>query len=138
MKLQEKVTTKLDQMNQYLNELENLLPERDEYLENLEARRACEKTIELAIERVIDVLSVIIAEKRFGVPSSEENLIQIAQKRRVLSLPLAKKIQAMKGFRNILVHKYGEVDDEQAYTYLSEERHDFAVFEKEIEKFLKK
>ena len=138
MKFNDKIIAKLDQMKQYLTELGGILPDTvDEYMESLKIRRACEKTIELAIETVIDVISGVIAEKRLGVPSSEESIIQIAQKNKMLSIALAKKIQEMKGFRNVLVHKYGEVDDERVYTYLSEELEDFEVFEREIVKFLK-
>ncbi|HLD33199.1 MAG TPA: DUF86 domain-containing protein [Candidatus Nanoarchaeia archaeon] len=138
MKLNDKIAVKLNLIKQYLGELEDLLPHTvEEYKESLKVRRACEKTIELAIENVIDVLSVIIANKRIGTPSSEENIIQIAQKNKILSSSLSKKIQQMKGFRNVLVHKYGEVDDTRVYQYLCEELKDFDAFEREIATFLK-
>ncbi|HLC19464.1 MAG TPA: DUF86 domain-containing protein [Candidatus Nanoarchaeia archaeon] len=138
MKPREKIIQKLDMMDSYLNELESMLPSTvDDYIENLQVRRACEKTIELAIEKVIEILSSIIVEKRFGIPSSEESIIEIAQKNKVLSISLAKKIRAMKGFRNILVHKYGEVEDEQVFQYFSNELGDFDLFKREILKFVK-
>ena len=43
----------------------------------------------------------------------------------------------MKGFRNILVHKYGEVDDEISYENL-EKLSDFDLFKEEVIFFLKK
>lgn len=137
MNLNKKIVAKLDELNLYVDELETLLPQDvEEYLENLKVRRACEKTIELAIEVVISILSSIVNDKRLGVPFSEENIIEIAQKNHIISVSLAKKIKEMKGFRNILVHKYGEVDDGQAYHYLSEELGDFESFEREINRFL--
>ena len=44
----------------------------------------------------------------------------------------------MKRFRNILVHKYGEIDDKQAFESIHEGLRDFELFINEIEKFLKK
>jgi len=44
----------------------------------------------------------------------------------------------MKSFRNILAHKYGEINDEQAFESIKEGLKDFEIFINEIEKFLKK
>ena len=38
----------------------------------------------------------------------------------------------MKGFRNILVHKYGVVDDELVFEMLKEKLSDFDMFKQEI------
>ena len=38
----------------------------------------------------------------------------------------------MKGFRNILVHKYGVVDDELVFEMLKEKLSDFDIFKHEI------
>lgn len=124
-------------MDNYLQELEDMLPEEEEYYQNLKTRRACEKTIELAIEQVIDIASMIVSQKKLGIPHSEDDIITTLEKKKVLSQKLVKRIKEMKGFRNILVHKYGEVDDERTYHFLTAELDDFTLFEKEIKLFLK-
>jgi uncharacterized protein YutE (UPF0331/DUF86 family) len=43
----------------------------------------------------------------------------------------------MKGFRNILVHRYGHVDDEIVYRILSIGLNGFYDFEKQIDRYLK-
>ena len=48
------------------------------------------------------------------------------------------KIRAMKGFRNILVHKYGKIEDELAFEILQNNLPDFQLFKEEVFKFLKK
>ena len=50
---------------------------------------------------------------------------------------MADTLSNMKGFRNILVHKYGIVDDELAFEMLSEKLEDFEKFKDEILRFLK-
>lgn len=51
---------------------------------------------------------------------------------------MGKKLRLMKGFRNILVHRYGKIDDTLAFKILTESISDFYDFIKEIEKFLEK
>jgi uncharacterized protein YutE (UPF0331/DUF86 family) len=50
---------------------------------------------------------------------------------------MGEKIKEMKSFRNILVHVYGEIEDEIAYEEIKNGLKDFEDFEKEIESFLK-
>ncbi len=68
----------------------------------------------------------------------EEDIITILEKKKILSDKLISKVRGMKGFRNILVHKYGEIDDHRAYASLKEELKDFGLFEKEVKQSLKK
>lgn len=114
-------------MNRYVDELEEILPDEEDYLHNLTIRRACEKTIEL--ETAIDIISILIARGKLGFPEAEE--------KKILSKAISEKIKGMKGFRNILVHKYGKVNNEQAYEFLSSHLSDFHEFEKEVRKYLK-
>lgn len=133
-----KVYRKLEEMKIYLNDLDNLLPDSfKEYVSETKTIRACEKTIELAIEAVISIISMIVSQEKLGIPDSEDDLIDFVSKKNIISKDVAREIKAMKGFRNILVHKYGEVDDARVYSYLSEERGDFSWFEKEINRYLR-
>ena len=42
----------------------------------------------------------------------------------------------MKGFRNILVHKYENINDELVFEFLKENLEDFDKFKEEILKFI--
>ena len=139
MEARKKILCKLEQMNTYLNELDEILPDtKNKYLQNLIVRRACEKTIESAIEAVISIISMIVSSKNLGLPQSEDDLVNILEKKKILTKITAEKIREMKGFRNILVHKYGEINDKQVYEFLTSEMSDFSKFEKEIKTFLGK
>jgi len=137
LELKKNILEKLEAMDKYLLELEEMLPEEEEYYQNLRTRRACEKTIELVIEQVVDIASMIVSQQKLGIPHSEDDIITTLEKKNILSQKLVKRIKEMKGFRNVLVHKYGEIDDQQAYHFLSTELDDFTLFEKEIKQFLK-
>ncbi len=125
-------------MYTYLDQLEELLPvDEEEYFKDIRSKRACEKTLELAIETIISIISIIVSSQKLIYPESEDSLINALENRKILSAAMAKKIREMKGFRNILIHKYGELDDRRAYKFLTEELDDFILFEKEIKKYLK-
>ena len=138
VKFKERVFAKLFEISKYVRELEEILPSEDEYIHNLTIRRACEKTIELAIETVIDIISMVVREEKYDFPDDEENLITIVTEKKVISPKLSLKLKEMKRFRNILIHKYGNIDNEQAYEFMENETKDFLEFEKEIKKYLQK
>lgn len=139
MNYKDRILVKLDEMNKYLDELDKILPDSYvNYRGSLTITRACEKTIELAIETVIDIISIIVAGKKLGIPSDEDSLITIVEKNKIISSSVANQLIEMKGFRNILVHKYSDIDDQKAYEYMTKEINDFNNFEKQIKHFLKK
>lgn len=133
----ERILAKLDGISNYVGELKEMLPEEEEYHKDLVKRRACEKTVELAIESLLDAAAILVSSERFGLPESEENLIDILVDKRVITRELGGKIKDMKGFRNILVHKYGKKDDKLVYTFLTQNLGDFAEFEKQVKKYLR-
>ncbi len=57
-------------------------------------------------------------------------------KSEILNEEMKEKLRAMRGFRNIVVHRYGKVDDKIAFEILKENLLDFYVFIKRIEEFL--
>jgi len=134
----ERIFAKLDEMTRYVEELKEMLPEEEEYLQNLIKRRACEKTIEAAIESLIDVSAMIVSAQRFGLPASEESILDILVERKVLNKGSGERLKDMKGFRNILIHRYAHVDDEIVYQNLTEYLDDFYDFRKAIESYLEK
>jgi len=45
---------------------------------------------------------------RLGLPSGEEDLFEKLEKRKIITNEVKGKLKTMRGFRNILVHRYGE------------------------------
>ncbi len=56
----------------------------------------------------------------------------------VLSKELSERLKDMKGFRNILIHRYTHVDDAIVYQNLTDYLDDFYKFREAIELYLKK
>jgi uncharacterized protein YutE (UPF0331/DUF86 family) len=57
-------------------------------------------------------------------------------KKDILDKEMAEKLKDMKGFRNILIHRYGDVEDRRVYHHLTTCIGDFEDFEKAIKSFL--
>ncbi|NYB52798.1 MAG: DUF86 domain-containing protein [Methanobacteriaceae archaeon] len=94
------------------------------------------KRIEFSIENVWDICSIINSELSSGIPQDEKDIIDNLMKSRILSIDLGEKLKIMKGFRNIVVHRYGSLDDEIAFLTLHEHLDDFQEFTSQIEDFL--
>lgn len=133
-----RILLKLDEMMQYIQELKEMLPEEEEYSNDLIKRRACEKTIEVAIESVIDVCAMIVSSERFGMPSNEENIIDILVEKNVLDMEFGERLKDMKGFRNILIHRYAHVDDGIVYSNLTDYLDDFSKFNRTIQSYMER
>ncbi|MBA7625278.1 hypothetical protein ES703_32705 [subsurface metagenome] len=60
----ERILAKLDGISNYVSELGEMLPEEEEYHRDLVKRRACEKTVELAIESLLDTAAILVSSPR--------------------------------------------------------------------------
>ena len=96
------------------------------------------KKIEFAIESILDICNIINSDLRLGVPEAEENIIEHLERNKILDKKAIRLIKEMKKFRNVLVHKYGDVDDAKAYENIKNGLIDFEIIIKEIEIFLDK
>jgi uncharacterized protein YutE (UPF0331/DUF86 family) len=96
------------------------------------------KRMEFAIENIIDVCSIINSDLRLSIPENEESFVESLVNFGILTQNMAEKIRKMKGFRNIIVHRYGKIDDILAHKILTEHRKDFYEFIESIERFLEK
>lgn len=94
------------------------------------------KRIEFAIEDVFDICAIINTDLELGVPGEDEDILDNLVNKDIIRKQIQDKIHSMKGFRNIVVHRYGKIDDRLAFNLLTAHLNDFADFIDEIEKFL--
>jgi uncharacterized protein YutE (UPF0331/DUF86 family) len=113
---EERMLAKIDQLDQYQEELKQDLPgSLEEYKEN---RRKYERLLHLSIETVVDISALILKEEGLGAPSTEESIFDKLIEADLFDKRFGKKLKNMKAFRNILVHRYGEINDEKVYEKL--------------------
>jgi uncharacterized protein YutE (UPF0331/DUF86 family) len=135
----ERILSKFDQLEGYLEELEKIKPVDFEiYESSIEKKRACERLLQISVETVIDICNIIVSELKTGLPSDEEDMFSKMRKNKIISKEMEKDLIGMKGLRNILVHRYGEIEDELVFEVLSEKLTDFEKFKKEVLLFMDK
>ncbi len=135
----ERILSKIDELDSYLDELIEIVPDTyEEYEISIEKKRSCERILHISIESVIDICMLLVKDLKLGMPVEEEDVFDKLEKKKIFPKKLIKKLREMKGLRNILVHRYGSVDDEIVYDSLSEELNDFHEFIDYVLKFTKK
>ena len=94
------------------------------------------KRIEYAIENIFDICAILNADLNLGVPGEDEDSIIHLVKNGVIRSEMHERLRTMKGFRNLVVHKYGPMNDEIASAILQENLGDFGLFKQAIEEYL--
>ena len=133
----DRILSKIDNINNYLEELDSVIPSNfKEYKNSIMDKRACERLLQISIESVIDICNILVSNLKLGLPCDEEDMFKKLEKKKIITKKMGKILINMKGFRNILVHKYGSVNDELVFEMLSERLEDFEIFKEEILKNL--
>jgi len=108
----------------------------DEFVEMGLVKDGIYKRLEYAIENVFDICAILNADLSLGVPGTDEDILAHLVQAGVLGRGMREKLKAMKGFRNIVVHRYGAIDDRLAFGILCDHINDFSGFKRDIEKYL--
>ncbi len=118
----ERIEDKVREIEEYLEELESILPNRfNEYEQNAEKRAACERYFEKIIEAAVDLAFLIIKNKNFKVPEEDKQSFDILAEEKIISNELSEKLKDAKGMRNVICHEYGKIDDELVFEAVTEQ-----------------
>ncbi|MDP2914723.1 MAG: DUF86 domain-containing protein [Candidatus Aminicenantes bacterium] len=137
----ERLLAKIDELDGYLGEIRKIMPADFRDFLKIEKRRACERLLQISIEGVIDICGLVVKGFRLGLPAEENDLFELLAKKNLITPAMKNKLRAMRGFRNIIVHEYGRVDEKIVYEMLTKRLKDFSEFKRQILKtvrFIKK
>lgn len=138
MRGREKILLKLRDMKRYVDFLKSYIETSTEKLRgDYLLRSAIERNFQLALESALDVGEMIISIENFRRPEEYREIIEILGEEGVLSREFAEEFASAAGFRNILVHRYTEVDLDELHRRLQNLK-DFDTFALSVAKFLKK
>lgn len=133
------IRTKIKEIEESLKLVEDNMPESFEKFSNLGlVKYGMYKRLEFCIENVFNICAIVNTDLELGIPESDENIVENLMKNKVISKYLGENLKSMKGFRNILVHRYGKINDEMAYNIMIDHLSDFSDFIKEILHFIEK
>lgn len=131
------IRTKLKELEESLEKIKENLPDKfEDFSEMGIAKDGIYKNVEFCIQQVIDICSVVNSDLELGIPQDETDIIENLMKSGRLEESLGRKIKEMKGFRNILVHRYSRINDEQAFVNIKNGMKDLRLFMEEIEDIL--
>jgi len=107
------------------------------YRENREQRAIVEREFQTAIEACIDIAGILIRSTDESMPKTNAGRFSTLEELDVLTAETADRMRKAAGFRNVLVHTYGdEIDDEQVYRHLQTELESLVTFLREIRESL--
>lgn len=90
------------------------------------------------IEACIDIAYHIVAAKGLGQAEDYREIFIMLGKKGVLDQKLASRLGDMAGFRNLLVHRYGEIDNLRVLEIIKSELSDIMEFEQAILQYTEK
>jgi len=136
--VREEIYSKLEDLKKYVQFLRSYQSHRKEELrENYTLRGAVERYLQLALECTLDIGEMIISKEGFRKPETYREVIEILGEEGILPREFAKRFAPSMGFRNILVHRYAEVDLDELYQHLQDDLEDFNTFAKCVAKYVK-
>jgi len=98
--------------------------------------QAAKHSLQEAIEACLDIGSHIIAEQGFRRPEDYREIFRVLEENGIIDHVLSEKLQEMAQFRNLLVHRYGEIDIKRVYIIMSDDLKDIQKFAKSILKYI--
>lgn len=123
------IRTKIKEIEESLRLVEENLPDTFEEFSRLGlVKDGIYKRVEFCIENVFDICAIINTDLELGVPRDDEDILDNLVKSKILSEEMKEKLKSMRGFRNIVVHRYGAVDDKIAFEIMLENLPDFYQF----------
>lgn len=129
MKQGEKLLVKLRNMKKYVDFLKSQRNVTKEQLnKDYLLRSAIERNFHMALESVFDVGEMVISIKELRKPEDYKDIIEIMGEEGILPKRFAKRFALAAGFRNILVHRYAEVNLNELHKHLTEDLEDFDFF----------
>lgn len=131
------IRTKIAEIQESLELIRENLPDSFEEFASLGlVKDGMYKRIEFCIENVFDICAIINSDLKLGIPRSDDDILEILVRNGIVDKELKAELKEMRGFRNIIVHRYAGIDDMLSYEFLSENLEDFDEFIEKITGFI--
>jgi uncharacterized protein YutE (UPF0331/DUF86 family) len=134
---EEIVVDKLRYINEYTNDLKGMRGmSKTQYVDDIIVQRAVERTFMNLIQSCIDLAQHIRASEYLAPSGTAKNEIASLGNAGILSPDVKEQMEEAVGFRNILAHRYGDVNHGVVYSVLHNDLHWFDQFQQEIAQWL--
>ena len=107
-------TLTINKINDIRNYLDELLPllkkESREIIDESLVLHTVERLFQLIVDSAIDLNTHIISQSHLAVPADYQSTFIVLGENKILPMEFALTIAPSVGLRNLIVHKYGNVD----------------------------
>lgn len=106
------IRRKLINLSEYIDELEPFLGySYEQYISNYFIKRTGERLIQLIVENMVDINSIVIAEMNHIPPKDYYSSFEIMGEIGIIPVEFSKELAPCTGMRNRLVHEYDKIQD---------------------------
>ncbi len=114
------IRRKLISLSGYIKELEPFNEYTfDEYVGNYFIKRTGERLIQLVVENMVDINSILIAKNGHEPPRDYYSSFELLGKIEAIPVDFASQLAPCTGMRNRLIHEYDKIQDEIVFESIS-------------------
>lgn len=124
----------IDRNLRFLEETKTLSP--NQFLESYKDIQAAKHSLLEIMEACIDIANYIISVKGFRRAEEYSEMFKVLKEEEVIAEDLTTRLEDMARFRNLLVHRYGEIDNRRVLEIIKHNLKDIEGFEREIKKYI--
>jgi len=130
---QDVIESKLDIIDRNLEFLDEFgYTDSKEFLGSYRNVQAAKYSLLEITESCIDIASHIIAVKGMGRVEEYRGMFHLLGEKGVIAKDLAERLGDMAGFRNLLMHRYGDVDNAVVLEMIQSKLSDVVEFERAV------
>ncbi|MEA2089707.1 MAG: DUF86 domain-containing protein [Thermoproteota archaeon] len=126
----------IDRNLRFLEEIKNFSPEQ--FIDSYKDVQAAKYSLLEIMEACIDIANYLISVKGFRRAEEYSEMFKVLREEGVIEKTVANKLKDMARFRNLLVHRYGEIDNRRVLEIIKQNLKDIQEFEKDIERFVER
>jgi uncharacterized protein YutE (UPF0331/DUF86 family) len=128
----------ISSIESYLTELETFCAgiTLQDFSKDIKLQRFTERTLQIAIEAMLDIAHHIISDEKYREPDSYADAFTVLHENGILDEGFLKTVKQMAQFRNKLVHSYESIDQEILFTIVIHKRHDIENFITQIKNWI--
>lgn len=133
------IQSKMYDIQGYYKEIEPITKESvKDIIENKLKLRTLERLFQLIVDAAVDINTHIISESGFQVPNDYQGTFTTLYENKILPVDFALKIAPSVGLRNLIVHKYGDVNLKKMIEDIKNEISEYLDYLKYINEYLEK
>ena len=127
------VGDKLHHINEYTTDLKEMRGmSKENYVADVVTQRAVERTLMNLIQSCIDLAQHIRSAEGLSPSGTSKQEIEALANAGIIADETRAKLEEAVGFRNILAHRYGDIDHGVVYHVLHNDLRWFETFQREV------